>query len=355
MSWAKSTKSPRRPWWFTGRHVSCKDCDGVTMRVAVLDDYFDTVRTLPCFAKLDGHDVTIFNDHVEDLDELTNRLQGVEALVLIRERTKVTGELLDRLRDLRLISQRSVYPHVDVDACTRHGVVLSSNMHADTPCYAAAELTWALILSSMRSLPQQVASMRSGSWQSGVGRPLHAKTLGIYGYGRIGREVAGYGRAFAMDVVFWASEEGRTRAQRDGWRVADSREAFFAESDVVSLHLRLVESTRAVVTSRDLALMKRDALLVNTSRSGLVEAGALVDALRAGRPGQAALDVFDVEPLLDPSDPLLSMSNVTCTPHIGYVTIEEWDLQFSDVFDQINAFDAGRPINVVNPEAARRT
>jgi len=326
----------------------------VSMRVAVLDDYFDTVRTLPCFAKLDAHDVTIYNDHVEDLDELARRLDGVEVLVLIRERTKVTGDLLDRLENLRLISQRSVYPHVDVGACTRHGVVLSSNMHADTPCYAAAELTWALILSSMRSLPQQIASMRSGRWQSGVGRSLHHKTLGVYGYGRIGREVARYGRAFDMDVVFWASADGRARAQRGGWRVAASREAFFSESDVVSVHLRLVESTRGVVTSRDLAMMKHDALFVNTSRAGLVESGALVEALRRGRPGGAALDVFEVEPMLDADDPLLAMDNVTCTPHIGYVTLEEWDLQFSDVFDQINAFDAGDPINVINPEALRR-
>jgi len=325
------------------------------MRVAVLDDYFDTVRSLPCFAKLNGHDVTIFNDHVEGLDELAQRLEGVEALVLIRERTKVTGDLLDRLQDLRLISQRSVYPHVDVDACTRQGVVLSSNMHADTPCFAAAELTWALILSSMRSLPQQVDSMRRGQWQSGVGRSLHRKTLGVYGYGRIGRVVAGYGRAFDMDVVFWASADGRARAQRDGWPVAASREAFFKESDVVSVHLRLVESTRGAVTSRDLAMMKHDALFVNTSRAGLVEAGALVEALRSGHPGQAALDVFEVEPMRDVDDPLLSMANVTCTPHIGYVTLEEWDLQFSDVFDQINAFDAGRPINVINPEAVLRT
>jgi D-3-phosphoglycerate dehydrogenase len=320
------------------------------MKIAILDDWFDTLRTLPSFAKLAGHDVTVFTDHVEDVDELAARLRGVEALVLIRERTRIGDKLIERLDALRLISQRSVYPHIDVDACTRRGVVVSSDMHAGTPSYAAAELTWALVLAAARQIPQQMASLRAGRWQAGVGRTLRGRTLGIYGYGRIGSVVAGYGRAFGMDVLIWSSEGSRARARDDGYDVAPDRATFFADVDVLSLHLRLVDATRGIVTRGDLARMKPDALLVNTSRAGLIERGALVDALRAGRPGIAAVDVFETEPLTDPADPLLHMDSVVATPHIGYVTREEWDLQFSDVFDQILAYADGRPINVVNPE-----
>ena len=321
------------------------------MKVAILDDWFDTLRTLPCFAKLDGHDVTVWTDHVEDLDALAERLRDAEALVLIRERTQVRAPLLERLPALRLISQRSVYPHIDVDACTRLGVVVSSNMHSDTPSYAAAELTWGLVLAAARRIPQQMASLRAGRWQMGVGDTLRGRTLGILGYGRIGATVAGYGRAFGMRVLVWSSPDSLARARVDGHEGAASREALFAESDVLSLHLRLVPATRGTVTAADLARMKPTSILVNTSRAGLIEPGALVAALRSGRPGMAALDVFDEEPLRDPSDPLLRMDNVVATPHIGYVTREEFDLQFSDVFDQINAFAAAHPINVVNPEA----
>ncbi|MEY2419035.1 MAG: D-3-phosphoglycerate dehydrogenase / 2-oxoglutarate reductase [Actinomycetota bacterium] len=323
------------------------------VRVAILDDWFDTLRTLPSFAKLAGHDVTVWNDHVDDVDVLAERLADTEALVLIRERTPIGTQLLERLPNLKLISQRSVYPHIDIDACTRLGVVVSSDLHAGSPSYATAELTWALVLAAMRQLPQQVASLRAGNWQSGVGSTLLFKTLGVYGYGRIGKVIAEYGRAFGMHVQFWAREESRERAAADGWNVAPSREAFFEECDVVSLHLRLVDATRGVVTRGDLARMKPTALLVNTSRAGLIESGALVDALRAGRPGMAAVDVFEQEPMTDVDHPLLTMDNVVATPHIGYVTREEWDLQFTDIYDQINAFASGAPTNVVNPEARR--
>ena len=319
------------------------------MRVSILDDWFDTLRTLRCFDKLATHEVTVWTDHVQDVDVLADRLQDCEALVLIRERTEIRAALLERLPTLRLISQRSVYPHVDVDACTRLGIVVSSNMHADSPSYAAAELTWGLVLAAMRRIPQQMASIRAGGWQMGVGASLRGKTLGIYGYGRIGAVVAGYGRAFGMDVLVWGREPSLERARADGHATADRKEALFGTSDILSLHLRLVPATRGVVTAADLARMKPSALLVNTSRAGLVEPDALVAALRRGRPGMAALDVFDEEPLHDPSNPLLTMDNVVCTPHIGYVTHEEWELQFADVFDQINAFAAGAPINVVNP------
>jgi D-3-phosphoglycerate dehydrogenase / 2-oxoglutarate reductase len=319
------------------------------VRVAILDDWFDTLRTLPCFAKLAGHEVTVFTDHVQDTDALAVRLEPFEALVPIRERTEVRAPLLDRLPRLRLISQRSVYPHIDVDACTALGIVVSSDMHAGTPSYAAAELTWALVLAGARQLPQQVESLRAGRWQSGVGRTLRDRTLGIYGYGRIGRVVAGYGAAFGMRPLVWSGPESRARARADGFATASDTETFFGKSDVLTLHLRLVPTTRGIVTAANLARMKPDALFVNTSRAGLVEPGALVAALRAGRPGMAALDVFETEPLLDRDDPLVSMDNVVCTPHIGYVTREEWDVQFGDVFDQINAYAAGAPINVVNP------
>jgi D-3-phosphoglycerate dehydrogenase / 2-oxoglutarate reductase len=293
--------------------------------------------------------VTVFTDHVQDTDALAGRLADAEALVLIRERTEIRAPLLERLPQLRLISQRSVYPHIDVDACTHLGIVVSSDQHVGTPSYAAAELTWALVLAAVRQVPLQEASLRAGRWQAGVGRTLRGKTLGIYGYGRIGAVVAGYGRAFGMDVVAWSRPDSLERARADGVGAAGSRAELFAASDVLSLHLRLVPATRGIVTAADLATMRPDALLVNTSRARLVEPGALVAALRAGRPGLAALDVYETEPLLDRADPLLGMDNVVCTPHIGYVTREEWDVQFSDIFDQINAYADGKPINVVNP------
>jgi D-3-phosphoglycerate dehydrogenase len=320
------------------------------MKIAVLDDYFDTIRTLPSFALLAGHEATIWTDHVQDEAALAARLADVEALVLIRERTRITAGLIARLPKLKLISQRSVYPHIDVAACTAAGVIVSSNLHSDTPSWAAAELTWALILASARQLPAQVASMRAGQWQSGVGRTLRGATLSIFGFGRIGAAVAGYGRAFGMEVVAWGSQGSRERAVAAGITVADSKAALFAESDVLSLHLRLVPATRGIVGPDDLARMKNDALLVNTSRAGLIAPGALETGLAAGRPGFAALDVFEQEPLTDPDHPLLRAGNVLCTPHIGYVTREEFDLQFADIFGQIVAYAVGSPINVVNPE-----
>jgi D-3-phosphoglycerate dehydrogenase / 2-oxoglutarate reductase len=324
-------------------------CDQRPITVSILDDYFDTLHTLPCFAKLAPFDVTIWNDHVENVDVLADRLTDSEVLVLIRERTKIQAPLLARLPKLRLISQRSVYPHIDIAACTQNGVIVSSDQHADTPSYAAAELTWALVLAAVRQIPGQMAALQRGAWQIGVGSTLRGKTLGIYGYGRIGKVVAGYGKAFGMNVCVWAREAARARAREDGFAVARGKEAFFEECDVVSLHMRLVEATRGIVTAADLARMKPTALLVNTSRAGLIAPGVLVDALRAGRPGMAAVDVYEEEPLTDPSHPLLSMPNVVCTPHIGYVTRDEYDLQFADIFDQILSYAAGTPINVVNP------
>jgi D-3-phosphoglycerate dehydrogenase / 2-oxoglutarate reductase len=320
------------------------------MKITILDDYCDTLRTLECFCQLDGHQVTVCNDHVDEIDALAARLAETEVLVLIRERTAIRAPLIERLPRLRLISQRSVNPHIDVSACTAHGIVLSSNPHAGTPSYAAAELTFGLVLASMRQIPQQMTALRAGRWQIGVGHTLRDKTLGIYGYGRIGRTVAGYAKAFGMRVLIWASEASRQRAAAEGWEVATSKAAFFAAADVLSLHLRLVPATRGIVGTADLAAMKPAALLVNTSRAGLIERGALVAALARGRPGMAAVDVYDEEPLAAGGDPLLALDNVVCTPHIGYVTRDEYELQFADIFEQVVAFANGHPINVVNPE-----
>ena len=319
------------------------------MKVTILDDYCDTLRTLDCFSKLDDHDVTVWTDHTDDIDVLVDRLQDTEALVLIRERTAIRAPLLERLPKLRLISQRSVYPHIDIEACTRLGILVCSDLHSSSPSYATAELTWGLVLAAMRQIPQQVAALKAGRWQIGVGRSLREQTLGIYGYGRIGKVVAGYGRAFGMQVMVWAREHSRALAHADGYDLAQSKDELFETSDVVTLHMRLVDATRGIVTADDLAQMKPSALLVNTSRAGLIEPGALVTALQHGRPGFAAVDVYEQEPVTDTADPLLAMDNVICTPHIGYVTRDEWELQFRDVFDQINAFVAGTPTNVVNP------
>lgn len=323
------------------------------MKISILDDYFDTLRTLKCFEKLNGHTVEVWNDHVQDVDALSARLRDTEILVLIRERTKVQAPLLERLNHLKLISQRSVYPHIAIEACTRLGIIVCSNLHMDAPSYATAELTWGLILAAMRQIPQQMASLKAGKWQIGVGQSLRGKTLGIYGYGRIGSVIADYGKSFGMNVLVWAREASLARAAADGHAAAASKAAFFEQCDVLTLHMRLVDATRGIVTFADLARMKPSALIVNTSRAGLIEPCALASALQAGRPGMAAVDVYEEEPLRDPNHPLLQMEKVIATPHIGYVTRDEYELQFAEIFDQITAFCSGAPINVVNPEALK--
>ena len=325
------------------------------MRVHILDDWFDTLSSLPCYSKLDGHDVTVWTDHEENADKLATRLASAEALVLFRERTKITEELVNKLPNLKLISQRSVYPHIDVDACSRAGVLLCSNMHAGTPSYAAAEMTFALMLASYRQIPEQVASIKRGDWQMGVGRTLRGRTLGLYGYGRIAKAVAGYAEAIGMKVHWWASDAGRKRAKADGVPVASDREAFFSGSDIVSLHVRLKPDTRGIVSDTDLAAMQPRSLLVNTSRSGLIAPGVLENEIAKGRIF-AAVDVYDTEPMTDTENVLVNHPNVLPTPHIGYVTEDEFDLQFPDIFDQINAFADGQPIHMINPQVwAERT
>ena len=321
------------------------------MNITILDDYQNVVRTLDAFKKLAGHKVTIWNDHTENIDVLAERLKDTEALVLIRERTPIRAPLLERLDKLRIISQHSVYPHIDVDTCTRRGVLLSSNMHPGRPSYATAELTWGLVIAALRHIPQEVAALKAGRWQSTIGTTLRGRTLGVYGYGRIGAVIAGYGKAFGMKVLVWGREGSLTRARADGYTPARSREAFFGESDVLTLHLRLNDATRGIVTAADLARMKPTALLVNTSRAGLIEPGALANALKAGHPGRAAVDVYEQEPVLDARHPLLALENAVCTPHIGYVERDAYEAQFSGAFDQIIAYLEGKPINVANPKA----
>jgi D-3-phosphoglycerate dehydrogenase len=324
------------------------------MKVTVLDDYQNIVRSLESYKKLAGHDVTVWNDHTKDVDVLAERLKDTEALVLIRERTPIRAPLIERLPSLKLVSQRSVYPHIDVDALTKRGIVLSSDQHPGKPSYATAELTWGLIIAAMRHIPQEVANLKAGRWQSSVGTGLRGRNLGILGYGRIGSTVAGYGRAFGMNVTIWGREGSRTRAQADGYAAAASREAFFEESDVISLHLRLNDGTRGIVTAEDLSRMKPSALIVNTSRAGLIAPGALEAALKQGRPGMAAVDVFEDEPVLDANHPLLHLPNVVATPHLGYVERDAYENQFSSSFEQVLAFAAGKPVNVINPEALTR-
>ena len=322
------------------------------MKIAILDDYASTLRTLDCYGKLGEHQVSIWNDHVQDDDVLAERLAEIEALVLIRERTKIGAALLERLPKLKLISQRSVYPHIDVEACTRLGILLCSNMHPGAPSWATAELCWGLVIAAARNLPQQVAALKEGQWQGApVGTTLRGKTFGVWSFGRLGAAVADYAKAFGMRVVAHGGPESLARANAAGFDTEIDRTKFFAECDVASLHIRLHPSTRGIVTPENLAAMKPTAILINTSRAPLISPGALVTALKAGRPGFAAIDVFEKEPLPDHTDPLLAMPNVICTPHIGYVTREEYEVQFADIFDQINAYFAGKPINVINPDA----
>ena len=321
------------------------------MNITIFDDYQNVIRTLSCFSKLAGHNVTIWNDHTDDVDVLAERLKDTEALVLIRERTPIRAPLIARLPKLRIVSQRSVYPHIDVEALTRQGVILSSDLGPGQPSYATAELTWGLVLAALRHIPQEVAALKAGKWQSTVGYGLHGRTLGIYGYGRIGAVIAGYGKAFGMNILVWGREPSLAKAKADGLRAAASREAFFGESDVLTLHLRLIDATRGIVTAADLACMKPTALIVNTSRAGLIEPGVLAVALKAGRPGMAAVDVYEKEPVLNAEHPLLALDNAVCTPHLGFVERDAYEQHFSGTFDQVLAYAAGRPLHVVNPEA----
>ncbi len=318
------------------------------LRIAIPDDHQDCVRSLACFSKLSAHQVTVFNDTLHELGALAERLQNFDALVLTRERTAISAALLARLPQLRVISQTGkVAEHIDIAACSARGVALFDGRGSGA---ATAELTWALVLASRRHLVDEVHRLKSGQWQGHLGQQLSGQRLGIWGYGRIGRQVAHYGRAFGMRVWIWGRETSQTEARADGFEIAPSRQAFFAGSDVLSLHVRLNAQTRALVTADDLALMRPDALFVNTSRAELVADGALVAALNRGHPGFAAVDVYEAEPLLGAAHPLVRHPRALCTPHIGYVERDNYELYFGTAFDHLNAFASGQFQNLINPE-----
>ena len=332
------------------------------MNIIILDDYQDAVRKLKCAAVLEPLNAKVFTNSVKGIGQLSVRLRDAEVLVLIRERTQFPKALIEKLPKLKLISQTGqVGSHVDIEACTRMGIAVSEGLGSPT---APAELTWALIMAAMRRLPQYIGNLKHGAWQQsglkagsmppnfGVGMVLKGKTLGIWGYGRIGQLVAGYAKAFGMTVIVWGSESARGKATLDGFNVAASCEEFFAECDVLSLHLRLNDVTRGIVKFDALSRMKPTALLVNTSRAELIEENALVSALNRGRPGMAAVDVFESEPILQ-GHPLLRLENAVCTPHIGYVEQDSYEFYFKAAFDNVANFIAGEPTNIVNPEALR--
>jgi len=332
------------------------------VNIIILDDYQDAVRKLPCASKLNDLNAKVFTNTVKGLGQLSIRLRDAEVLVAIRERTHFNRQLLEKLPKLRLIAQTGrVGPHIDVDACTRLGIAVAEGVGSP---HAPAELTWALIMAAMRRLPQYIGTLKHGAWQQAglksqsmppnfcIGMQLRGKTLGVWGYGKIGAIVAGYGRAFGMHVAIWASDDSRQRARDDGYQVFDSQQELFEQSDVLSVHLRLSDRTRHLVTAADLARMKPTALFVNTSRAELVEDAALVSALNRGRPGMAAVDVFETEPILQ-GHPLLRLENAICTPHIGYVEQDSYELYFGTAFDNVVNFVQGVPSNIVNPDALK--
>lgn len=330
------------------------------MNIVILDDYQDAVRKLDCAAKLDVHPFKVYTNTVKGLGQLSIRLRDADIIVLIRERTAITRALLEKLPRLKLIAQTGrAGPHIDLAACTERGIAVAEGMGSPV---APAELTWALIMAAMRRLPQYIGNLKHGAWQQsglksnsmppnfGIGSVLHGRTLGIWGYGKIGRLLAGYGSAFGMRIVVWGREPSREQAVLDGFEAAPSRDHFFVDCDVLSLHLRLNEETRHIVKADDLAKMKPTSLIVNTSRAELIEADALVNALNRGRPGMAAIDVFESEPVLQ-GHALLRLENCICTPHIGYVEQDNYELYFGSAFDNVVNFIQGTPTHIANPEA----
>ena len=320
------------------------------MKIAVIDDYQNAFRTLKSYPKLSDHEVVVFTDTETDIGKLADRLKDAEAVVLTQQRSSFPRALIERLPKLKLIGQTGrAATHVDLDACTEKGIVVSAGGTGNSN--ATAELTWGLILSALRNLPFEVKRLKEGHWQSTLGIGVNGKTLGIYAYGKIGSIVAAAGKAFGARVVCWGREGSTGRAKAAGFEVAESREDLFARADILSLHLPLNKDTQAIVTRDDLGRMKPTALIVNPSRAGLIAPGALVEALKAGRPGMAAVDVYEKEPVIGADHPLLNMNNVTCTPHLGYVTREGYEEYYAVVVDDILAFAAGKPQNVLNPQA----
>lgn len=323
--------------------------NGKKLRISIINDYQDVVRTLDCFSKIQGHEITIWNDIVSDVEVMSKRLADADVVVPIRERTKIDDRLLSRLPNLKLISQNGHIPHIDLKACSAHGVLVCSALKP-RPSYSTVELTWGLIIAAMRNIPFESAALHDGRWQSTIGFGLRGRTLCIYGYGKLGSMTAQIGVAFGMMPLIWGRTGSLERAAADGHAAAASKEDFFKRADVLSLHLRLNSETIGLIGEEDLALMKPTALLVNTSRAEVIRPGALVAALRRGRPGKAAIDVFEQEPLTDRNDPLLQLPNALCTPHLGYVERDNYEFAYGNAFDQIVAFAQGEPINVRNQD-----
>jgi D-3-phosphoglycerate dehydrogenase len=323
------------------------------MKVAILDDYQDVFRTLKCHSRLKGHEVAVYHDSVKEPAKLAERLSGADAVILLQQRTPFPRAAAERVTTLKLISQtgRNVN-HIDVAACTEKGILVCG-AGAGIPNHTA-ELTWGLIFSVLRHIPEEVQRLKAGRWQTTIGTTVVGKTLGVYAYGRIGSIVAGVGRAFGMRVVCWGREGSTANARADGFEVAASREAFFETADIVSLHIPLNKETRGIVRHSDLARMKPTALIVNTSRGPIIEEGALVRALKEGRPGFGAVDVYDDEPVLNGNHPLLKMNNVVCTPHLGYVDRDTYEKYYGAAVDSILAYAEGKPINVLNPEVLKK-
>ncbi len=323
------------------------------MKIAIIDDYQDAFRGLECSKKLAGHELITFTDTEKDPARLAARIADAEVLVLTQQRSRLPRAVIEKLPKLKLISQTGRNAnHIDIAACTEKGIVVSAG-GAGNP-NPTAELAWGLILAALRRIPQEARRLQDGKWQGSVGTGLSGKTLGIYAYGRIGSLVAQVGKAFGMRVWCWGREGSTAKARAAGYEVAPSRAAFFAESDVISLHLPLNDGTRGIVTAEDLARMKPSALIVNTSRAPIIAKDALVAALKAGRPGRAAIDVFEDEPVLNASHPLIGMDNVLCTPHLGYVEEGTYEAYYSAAVEQILAFIAGKPINVANPDVLKK-
>ncbi|MDR7304966.1 D-2-hydroxyacid dehydrogenase family protein [Rhodoferax saidenbachensis] len=328
------------------------------MNIVILDDYQDAVRKLQCSAKLEAYPAKVYTNTVKGIGQLSIRLKDADVIVLIRERTQITRSLIEKLPKLKLIAQTGrAGSHIDVQACTERGIAVAEGVGSPI---APAELTWALVLAAMRRLPHYIGNLKHGAWQQsglkagsmpanfGLGNVLKGKTLGIWGYGRIGQLIAGYGKAFGMQVLVWGSEASRDKATQDGYTAAADRQTFFSESDVLTLHLRLSDSTRGLVTAADLACMKSTSLLVNTSRAELIETDALIGGLNRGRPGMAAIDVFETEPILQ-GHALLRLENCICTPHIGYVEQDSYEMYFGAAFDNVVNFIKGTPSNIINP------
>jgi D-3-phosphoglycerate dehydrogenase len=322
------------------------------MKIGIPDDYADVVRTLAAFEKVAGRDVSIWTDAAPDLEAQVARFKDIVALTLLRERTPISAALVARLPALKLITISGPYPNIDVPACTAHGVAVCASVNRAST--ATPELTWALILAAMRNIPQEISRLKGGAWQGHIGRVLHGRMLGILGFGRIGKAVAFYGRAFGMRVLVWSRERGRAEAKAQGFEIAGGPDELYATADVLSVHLRLTPETRGFIKRADLARMRPTSLFVNTSRAELVEADALVAALRAGRPGSAAVDVYEHEPLIGARHPLLDLPNALCTPHLGFVALDQLEQYFSDQFDRVLAFERGEPIDVINPEVLGR-